>query len=195
MAKKHGKQLLMPFIENHVKTIPDAISVNTKLSTTKQEIANELHKYFATICANNHTPTTNTSYKSYLRTLPRSTFIFKLSNLNLSHSCGQDNLSTVILKCIANEMFECLTLTINQSITTGIFPDQLKNSLSYLRKMIKHILKTVISKIFENPMHIQLMEYFTFYNLQYNNTSLLKHIAAEVKTHTYTVMFKKIKNK
>ena len=31
-----------------------------------------------------------------------------LSNLNLSHSCGHDNLSTVILKYIANEISECL---------------------------------------------------------------------------------------
>ena len=49
-----------------------------------------------------------------------------LSNLNLSHSCGHDNLSTVTLKYIINELSECLTLIINQSITTGIFPDQLK---------------------------------------------------------------------
>ena len=32
----------------------------------------------------------------------------------------------VILKYIVNEISECLTLIINQSITTGIFPDQLK---------------------------------------------------------------------
>ena len=118
------------------KTIPDAISINAKLSTNKQEIANEFNKYFATICANNQIPTTNTSYKSYLSTQTVSTFNFKLidntttmrylSNLNLSHSCGHDNLSTVTLKYIANEISECLTLIINQSITTGIFPDQLK---------------------------------------------------------------------
>ena len=118
------------------KTIPDAISINAKLSTNKQEIANEFNKYFATICANNQIPTTNTSYKSYLSTQTESTFNFKLidntttmrylSNLNLSHSCGHDNLSTVTLKYIANEISECLTLIINQSITTGIFPDQLK---------------------------------------------------------------------
>ena len=46
------------------KAIPDAISVNTKLSTNKQENADEFNKYFVTICANNHTPTTNRSYKS-----------------------------------------------------------------------------------------------------------------------------------
>ena len=49
-----------------------------------------------------------------------------LSKLNLSHSCRHDNLSKVILKYIANEISECLTLIINQSITAGIFPDKLK---------------------------------------------------------------------
>ena len=52
--------------------------------------------------------------KSYLTTQTVSTFNFKLidnattmrylSNLNPSHSCGHDNLSTVTLKYIANEI-------------------------------------------------------------------------------------------
>ena len=49
-----------------------------------------------------------------------------LSKLTPSHSCGHDNLSAMTLKCIANEICECLTLIINQTITTGIFPNQLK---------------------------------------------------------------------
>ena len=49
-----------------------------------------------------------------------------LSNLNFSHSCGHDNLSSFTLKYIANEISECLTLIINQSFTRGKFPDQLK---------------------------------------------------------------------
>ena len=49
-----------------------------------------------------------------------------LSKLTPLHSCGHDNLSAITLMCIANEICECLTLIINQSITTDIFPDQLK---------------------------------------------------------------------
>ena len=167
------------------KTIPDAISVNTKLNTNKQEIANEFNKYFATICANNQIPTTNTSYKSYLTTQTVSTFNFKLidnattmqylSNLNPSHSCGHDNLSTVTLKYIANEISECLTLIINQSITRGIFPDQLKiakvvpifkkDDQAQIKNYRPISVLPVMSKIFENAMHTQLMEYFTFHNL------------------------------
>ena len=49
-----------------------------------------------------------------------------LSKLTPSHNCGHDNLSAITLKSIANEICKCITLIINQSITTGIFPDQLK---------------------------------------------------------------------
>ena len=35
------------------------------------------------------------------------------SKLTPSHSCGHDNLSAITLKCITNEICECLTLIIN----------------------------------------------------------------------------------
>ena len=49
-----------------------------------------------------------------------------LSKITNSHSCGHDNISSSTLKCIAHEICECLTLIINQSITTGIFSENLK---------------------------------------------------------------------
>ena len=159
----------MPLIGNHLK--PDAISVNTELNTNKQEVANEFNKYFATICVYKQIPTTNTSYKSYLSTQTVSTFSFKLidntttmrylSNIDLSHSCGHD-LSTVTLKYIANEISECLTLIINQSITRGIFPDQLKiakvvpifkkDDQAQIKNYRPISVLPVMSKIFENAV-------------------------------------------
>ena len=52
-GKKTWKTIDNALHRKSLKAIPDAISVNTKLSTNKQEIANEFNKYFATICANN----------------------------------------------------------------------------------------------------------------------------------------------
>ena len=49
-----------------------------------------------------------------------------LSKITNSLSCGHDNISSSTLKCIAHETCECLTVIINQSITTGIFPENLK---------------------------------------------------------------------
>ena len=118
------------------KSTPESISINSKLCTNKKEIANEFNNYFATICANNEIPDTNTHFSSYLNTSIESTLNFdlidnattmhSLSKLTPSHSCGHDNLSAITLKCIANEICECLTLIINQTITTGIFPNQLQ---------------------------------------------------------------------
>ena len=73
-----------------------------------------------------------------------------MSNLNLSHSCGHDNFSTVTLKYIASEISECVTLIINQSITRGIFPDHLKIAIlfPYLRMMIKHKLRIIDQFLF-----------------------------------------------
>ena len=98
-----------------------------------------------------------------------------LSKLTPSHSCGHDNLSAITLKCIANEICESLTLTINQAITTGIFPDQLKVAkvVPIFKKNIQTDVKNyrpisllpTISKIFENVMQTQLIEYFTSHNL------------------------------
>ena len=72
-----------------------------------------------------------------------------LSNLNLSHSFGHDNLSTVILKYIANKISECLTLIINQSQEVYFRTSwKLQKPFPYLRKMIKHKLKTIDQFLF-----------------------------------------------
>ena len=89
--------------------------------------------------------------------------------LTSSHSCGHDNLSAITLKCIANEII------INQTITTDIFPNQLKIAkvVPIFKKNVQTDVKNyrpisvlpTISKIFENVMQTQLMEYFTSHNL------------------------------
>ena len=73
---------------------------------------------------------------TYLNASIHSTFKFKtinnattlqyLSNLKPSNSCGHDNISSAILKSIANEISDCITLIINQSISTGSCPENLK---------------------------------------------------------------------
>ena len=167
------------------KSTPELISIISKLCTNKKKTANEFNNYFATICANNKIPDTNTHFTNYLNTSIKSTFNFDLidnattmhylSMLTPSHSCGYDNLSAITLKCIANEICECLSLIINQTITTGIFSNQLKITkvVPIFKKNVQTDVKNyrpisvlpTISKIFENVMQTQLMEYFTSHNL------------------------------
>ena len=98
-----------------------------------------------------------------------------LSNLKPSNSCGHDNISSALLKSIANEISNCITLIINQSILTGSFPENLKlakvvpifkkDDESQIKNYHPISVLPVISKIFENVMHTQLIEYFTDNNL------------------------------
>ena len=170
------------------RTTPDAISIDNHLCTSKPKIAVEFNNYFATICANNIIPDIPTSHTHYLNNATESTFNFKvidnattmqyLSKITNSHSCGHDNISSSTLKCIAHEICECLTLIINQSITTGIFPENLKiakvvpiykkDDQSQIKNYRPISVLPVISKIFENAMHSQLMEYFTSHKLLSN---------------------------
>ena len=111
------------------RTTPDVISIDNHLC--KPKIADAFNNYFATICANNKILDIPTPYANYLNNATKSTFNFKLidndttmqylSKITNLHSCGHDNISNSTLKCIAHEICECLTLIINQSITTGFF--------------------------------------------------------------------------
>ena len=88
-----------------------------------------------------------------------------------SHCCGHDNISSNTLKLIANEVSPSLTLIINQSVSTGIFPDSLKTAkvIPIHKKDEKTIMSNyrpisilpVLSKIIESVMHSQLMHYFS----------------------------------
>ena len=98
-----------------------------------------------------------------------------LSKVTTTHSCGHDNISSTVQKYISNEISECITLIVNQFIKTGIYPDKLKVAkvVPIFQKEDKLQLKNyrlisvlhVISKIFENVMLTQLVEYFTTNNL------------------------------
>ena len=75
-----------------------------------------------------------------------------------------------MLKLISNEISSSITLIINQTLTTGIFPDKLKIAkvVPIFKKDSKKEFQNyrpisvlpVISKIFESIIHDQLNEYF-----------------------------------
>ena len=48
-----------------------------------------------------------------------------IDGLKAIRSCGVDGLSVKLLKLIKDEMSTSLTLVINQSLLSGIFPDQI----------------------------------------------------------------------
>ena len=101
------------------------------------------------------------SYNDYLNTPSDSIFRFStiedkntadiIRSLKTKSSCGDDGLSVKLLKSIETEICNSVTLTINQTIITGIFPDRLK-----IAKVIP-ILKTSDDTMLENYRPISIL--------------------------------------
>ena len=93
------------------------------------------------------------------------------TNSNLKVVPGNDNLFVKVLKCISDTLSSSLAFIINQSLTTGIFPDALKlarvipihkkDATSVFDNYRPISLLPSISKVFEKVVHIQLLEYMT----------------------------------
>ena len=172
---------------------------NDRIITGDQDIANCFNNFFTNIGPNlaKEIPTPpNKAYTDFLR--ERITFSFQFSTVSTDHllkiitklkpktSSGHDKISTILLKCISNEIISVLCLIINQSLSTGIFPDNLKIAkiIPIYKKEDPHLpdnyrpisLLPAISKVFEKVAFIQVYEYFTknklFYESQYGFRTL-----------------------
>ena len=53
--------------------------------------------------------------------IDNATVVQYITKLKSSHSCGHDSISSYILKYITKDVGPCLTLIINQTLSTGIF--------------------------------------------------------------------------
>ena len=102
----------------------------------------------------------------------------KITNTLLSKSsCGHDEISTKFLKYIAPVLIQSITLIINQSLITGIFPNDLKiakviplhkkDSIMLMDNYQPLSLLTATSKIVEKVVHIQLTKYLNENKLLY----------------------------
>ena len=150
-------------------------------------MADSFNTYFSTICATSEIDNPNNvpSHDVYLNNPTEAEFNFDqidnmtvlhyINKLKPSHSCGHDNISSNVLKVIAMEVSPCLTLIINQVLSTGQFPKNLKTAkvIPIHKTGDKSLMKNyrpisilpVVSKIIENVMHTQLTDYFTLNKL------------------------------
>ena len=176
---------------NKKKDFPKFFIVRGEHLHDHKEIANEFNQYFATIGSNlsrNVIPPQGCSFERYLRNPISQTFKFNLINrcdvlklinsLKPKTSSGIDGLTNKLLRFIGNEVSDCFSTIINQSFTTGIFPDKLKIAkvIPLHKKSANNIfdnyrpisLLPCLSKIIEKSMHQQIQEYFEKFSLFYN---------------------------
>ena len=156
--------------------------------TNPCDIANEFNSFFANIgpiLASKIDTGNKKPFQSYLTNDISTEFIFTpvdMEHVNKIIMClksktsfGHDEMTTKSLKILAPVLVKSLTLIINQSIITGIFPDELKiakviplHKKSDTTKMDNYrpvSLLPAISKIFEKVAHTQLYNYFKRNNL------------------------------
>ena len=166
--------------------------VNGVIIKDTQMIADRFNTFFAnvgynlasTIDTNNKKP-----FTSYLNTVIHTSFDFNLltqddttklvKSLKTKDSTGHDGISVRLLKFLSPALIPALTLIINQSLLTGIFPDQLKIAKViplYKKENPEKVdnyrpvsLLCAISKVFERAAYNQLYNYFKSNKLFYDN--------------------------
>ena len=150
----------------------DHIIINNNSITDKKEIVKHYNAYFSRIAsqmASDIPKPDNGSFKSYLNNPITNNFNFKpvsesdihsiITNLNSKTSSGHDQISLTLLKKLKNVLVTPITVIVNQSLKTGIFPDALKIAkiLPVFKKGDTHFIQNYhpisllpsISKIFE----------------------------------------------
>ena len=170
---------------------PDHSLIDNKLIIDTSVIANKFNCFFTNVgpkLAAEITNTDNANFMDYLHNLILHNFTFKpisegttiniLDSLKPKPSCGNDGISTKLLKAIKQEICKPLTIIINQSLATGIFPDPLKIAkvIPLYKKGDRRLLDNYhpisilpsISKIFERVMFNQIHVYFSSHSLYYN---------------------------
>ena len=121
------------------QSLPETMTINGQDCSNTQVIAEHFNTFFATIGAQNeaHIRTHQGShFRDYLTRHIDARFAFHeihnyetiriIKNLKLSSSNGHDGISSELLKLISDDISRCITLIINQSLMSGIFPDKLK---------------------------------------------------------------------
>ena len=161
-----------------------SIISNGRMINDTAEIVNKFNEFFINIGPNlisNVSRVTHETHHKYLTRNILTSFNFSLvdenhiaktlASLRTKNSSGHDGISTKLLKFISPALLKPLTIVINQSLITGIFPDKLKiakviplfkkNDASVIDNYRPISLLPSISKLFEKVVFLQLSEYFT----------------------------------
>ena len=172
---------------------PSYIMKNSSKITNAEEIVNTLNHYFSTVGASlaSGIQQPEKQFSDYLKQRTLCSFSFKtvhkddiikmIDNFKPKTSTGPDGLSMKLLKTIRNPIAPALSLLVNQSLCTGIFPSKFKIAkvLPLLKKPNNYTIENFrpisllncISKVIEKCVFNQVYDYFEcnklFYTSQY----------------------------
>lgn len=171
---------------------PFLFKINNQFVSDKPTIANHFNSFFASVGSSlDPLPPVSSpaSYKHFLKYKPAGQFKFHsisvtqvekiISDFVPKSSCGHDGIPSKLVKRIQTFVSTPLSIIINQSLATGIFPDTLKLAkvLPIFKKDDDQLfnsyrpisLLSVFSKIFEKVAFSQFYEYLNRNNLLYSS--------------------------
>ena len=171
-----------------INPLPDMMTIQGHECSDKKVIAEQFNIFFATMGMQNvHRDNVHDrhSFRNYLTHQTETNFSFHMidnnatvrmiKSMKMSQSKGHDGISSELIKLINTDISSSITVIINQSLTSGIFPDKLKIAkvTPIFKKGSKKLICNyrpisvlpVISKVFETVLQEQLTEYFTTNNL------------------------------
>ena len=178
--------------KNSTNNLPNYFTIDDKPVSDLSTIANEFNNYFTNIGPNLATkinPPRGKSYRDYLKRPCPHKFSFTnvnsndikkiIDKLKNKSTSGHDCLSNKLLKAIKDEISEPLSILVNQSLNTGIFPDELKLAkvIPVHKKGDTHLFNNYrpisilpsVSKVFERVVHDQIHKHFQESKLYYNS--------------------------
>ena len=168
--------------DRKTSNFPSYIKVNDRKITNKKHIVNSFNKYFTSVGEDlaSKIPPAKKSFETYLQKQILTSFSFNLVNttevdkilrdFKPKTSSGSDGISMKLLKLINEPILPSLTILINQSLATGIFPEKFK--IAKITPLIKKpnifeidnyrpiSLLASISKLVEKCVFNQLYSYF-----------------------------------
>ena len=163
--------------------------VNGSYIEGDSKIANEFNKFFTEIgpslASEIKIPNSNIFVNNFLLSNTEHCFCFHLvtqsdilqiiKNFKNKSSAGYDNINAIFTKKLQNQLTHPLTKLVNQSLSTGIFPEKLKIAkiIPLYKKSDDDIMNNyrpisllpVFSKIFEKVVQKQLYDYLMTNNL------------------------------
>ena len=171
-----------------INRLPDMLTIHGHECNDKKVIAEQFNIFFASMrMQNTHRDNAHdrNSFRNYLTHQTKTSFSFHwidnndtvrlIKGMKMSQSKEHDGISSELIKLINTDISSSITVIINLSLTSGIFPD--KPKIAKVSPIFKKVNKKlicnyrpisvlpVISKVFEIVLQEQLTEYFVSNNL------------------------------
>lgn len=170
---------------------PEHFIIDNTAVSDSQSIADSFNNFFTKIgpdLANNIAKPNNKEFTDYLHNPCSNHLVFQpitaeytmklINNLHSKNSTGIDGISTKLLKNIKHVIYKPITMLINYSLNSGVFPTLLKIAkiTPVYKKNDNRILDNYrpisilpsVSKLFERVIHNQINQHFICNNLYFN---------------------------